>query len=88
VHEAAAVERWVQRHSSRIRVFPLPTYSPELNADECLNQDVKSKALEWQRPHDKQEMVQDLRSYLRSTQRQPDVVKSYFRRRCVRYAQT
>jgi transposase len=88
VHQAAAVERWVQRHSSRICVFPLPTYSPELNPDEYLNQDVKSNALEWQRPHDKQEMVQDLRSYLRSTQRQPDVVKSYFRHRCVRYAQT
>lgn len=47
VHQAAAVERWVQRHSSRIRAFPLPTYSPELNRDEYLNQDVKSNALEW-----------------------------------------
>ena len=36
VHEAAAVERWLQGHAARIEVFPLPTYSPELNPGEYL----------------------------------------------------
>lgn len=87
VHQAAAVERWVEKHGSRIRAFPLPTCSPELNPDEYLNQDVKSNAVGCQRPHDKPEMLMDLRSYLRSTQRQPGIVKSYFHHRSTKYAQ-
>lgn len=87
VHQAAAVERWVERHASRVRVFSLPTCSPELNPDEYLNQDVKNNAVGCQRPHDKPEMLTDLRCYLRSTQRQPDVVKSYFHHKSTKYAQ-
>lgn len=87
VHEAAAVGRWLRRHAARIEVFPLPTYSPELNPGEYLNQDVKSNAVRQRRPHDKPEMMLDLRSYLRSTQGHPEVVRSYFRHRSTKYAQ-
>jgi transposase len=88
VHQAKAIERWVKKHASRIQVFPLPTASPELNPGEYLNQDVKDNAVGRQRPHDKQEMLFHLRSYLRSTQRQPEIVKSYFRHRSAKYAQS
>lgn len=88
VHQAKAIERWVQHHASRIRVFPLPTASPELNPDEYLNQDVKSNAVGKQRPHNKHEMLDDLRSYMRSTQRQPEIVKSYFKHPSAKYAQS
>jgi transposase len=87
VHQANAVRRWVEQHANQIRLFPLPTCSPELNADEYLNQDVKSNAVGRRRAHDKQEMLLDLRSYLQSTQRQPDVVKGFFRHPSVKYAQ-
>lgn len=87
VHEALAVEQWVAGHASRIRLFHLPTCSPELNPDEYLNQDVKSNAVGQQRPHNKRQMLLSLRSYLWSTQRQPEAVKSYFRHRSVKDAQ-
>jgi transposase len=87
VHEAAAVRRWLQRHAAQIEVFPLPTYSPELNPGEYLNPDVKSNAVRQRRPHDKPERMLDLRSYLRSTQGHPEVVRSYFRHRSTKYAQ-
>ncbi len=87
VHQAKVIEHWVQQHASRIRVFPLPIASPELNPGEYLNQDVKTNAVGRQRPHDKQEMLIDLRSYMRSTQRQPEIVKSYFRHPSAKYAQ-
>jgi hypothetical protein len=48
---------------------------------------VKSNAVRQQRPHDKPEMMLDLRSYLRSTQGRPEVVRSYFRHRSTEYAQ-
>jgi transposase len=87
VHQAKAIERWVPQHGSRLRVFPRPTASPELNPDEYLNQDVKDNAVGRRRPHDKQELLIDLRSYMRSTQRQPEIVKSYFRHPSAKYAQ-
>jgi transposase len=87
VHEAAAVGRWLQGSAARIEVFPRPTYSPELNPGEYLNQDVKTNAVRRRRPHDKPEMMLDLRTYLRSTQGHPEIVRSYFRHRSTKYAQ-
>lgn len=67
-------------------LFFLPGYSPHLNPDEFLNQDVKSNALGRQRPATRAEMIEGVRSYLRSTQRQPAIVQSYFQAESVRYA--
>jgi transposase len=86
VHRAAAVKAWLAHHEEKIRMFFLPSYSPELNPDELLNQDVKSNALGRRRPWDKYEMMDGVRGYLRSTQRQPHVVKRYFHESHVRYA--
>src|ERR1700730_6669891 len=41
-HKSRLVNRWLAEHAARIRVFRLPAYSPELNPDELLNQDVKT----------------------------------------------
>lgn len=86
VHRAARVKRWLAGHDAKIRMFFLPSYSPELNPDELLNQDVKSNALGRRRPWDRYEMMSDVRGYLRSTQRQPDIVKHFFHESHVRYA--
>jgi hypothetical protein len=66
--------------------FFLPGYSPELNPDELLNQDVKSNALGRQRPRYQGEMMHLVRTYLWSTQRRPDIVRNYFREKHVAYA--
>ena len=50
VHKARLVSRWLAEHREQIRVFFLPSYSPELNPDELLNQDVKTNALGRVRP--------------------------------------
>jgi len=50
VHKARSVTRWLDEHREQIRIFFLPSYSPELNPDELLNQDVKSNALGRVRP--------------------------------------
>ncbi len=86
VHLAAAVERWVGKRADRLRLFFLPSYSPELNPDEFLNNDVKANALGRRRPRDEPEMVGSVRSYLWSTQRHPAIVQSYFRAPSVKYA--
>lgn len=86
VHRSGKVKRWVEKHASQLRLILLPGYSPELNPDELLNQDVKSNALGRRRPHNQDEMIGDVRSYLRSTQHQPEIVKNYFQHETVRYA--
>ena len=85
-HNSAPVRRWLKLHADRIQIFFLPTYSPELNPDELLNQDVKSNALGRRRPVDEWEMMDHVRGYLRSTQRQPLLVKAYFYGQHVQYA--
>jgi transposase len=86
VHRSAAVRTWLDHNPDRIRLFRLPAYSPELNPDEYLNQDVKSNAVGRQRPRDATEMIQTVRGYLRGTQRQPTLVARYFHAEPVRYA--
>jgi transposase len=86
VHLAAAVQRWVARRPDQLRLCFLPGYSPDLNPDEFLNHDVKSNALGRRRPRDAAELVSSVRSYLRSTQRQPAIVQSYFHAPSVQYA--
>jgi transposase len=86
VHLAAEVARWVAKRSERLQLFFLPSYSPDLNPDEFLNNDVKANALGRRRPRDDQEMLASVRAYLWSTQRQPTVVQSYFQAPGVQYA--
>lgn len=86
VHRSRKAKAWVAERSEQIEMFYLPGYSPELNPDELLNQDVKSNAVGRRRPSSQGEMVSNVRSYLRSTQRQPDIVRSYFNHEDVRYA--
>jgi transposase len=85
-HKAGAVKRWIKAHEDRIRMFFLPGYSPELNPDEYLNNDVKNNAVGRRRPATREEMRRDLEGYLRSTQRQPHIVRSFFHAEPVRYA--
>jgi transposase len=86
VHRAAAVKRWAAEHARQLRLFYLPGYSPKLNPDELLNQDVKSNAVGRLRPQNREELVSTVRSYLHSTQKRPDIVQSYFLQEDVRYA--
>ena len=86
VHKAAAVRRWVEVNADKIELFLLPSYSPDLNPDEFLNNDVKANALGRRRPAHRTQMIADLRAYLRSTQQQPEIVKRYFHAEPVRYA--
>ena len=86
VHRSAAVRRWLHTNRRRIRMFFLPGYSPELNPDEYLNNDVKSNAVGRQRPADQSEMIAQVRSYLRQTQGRPEIVRNYFNHEDVAYA--
>jgi hypothetical protein len=84
-HRALSVSRGLAEHAAHIRIFWLPSYSPELNPDELLNQDVKTNALGRVRPLNLPETMENVRSYLGITQGHPRLVKNYFREGHVRY---
>lgn len=86
VHRGRAVRKFVAGRSDRIQLCHLPPYSPELNPDEMLNQDVKTNAVRRKPAASQSGMVRNLRGYLRSRQRQPELVKRYFHAPTVRYA--
>jgi transposase len=86
VHRAKRVQRWVAEQAESIQLFFLPGYSPELNPDELLNQDVKTNAVGRKRAHHQDELTANVRSYLRKRQCQPHVVQKYFLEKHVRYA--
>ena len=86
VHTSKRVRDWVSEHQDRISIFFLPAYSPELNPDELLNQDLKLNALRERRPSTKEELMSKTRRFMRSKQKQPAKVKRYFEGKFVRYA--
>jgi len=86
VHKSRAVRTWLALNARRIKMFFLPPYSPDLNPDEMLNQDVKANALGRKRARNQPEMMRNLRGYLSRRRAKPEVVKRYFHEKSVRYA--
>lgn len=86
VHKAKSVEVWLEKLGNKMELFPLPGYSPELNPDELLNQDLKATVFKRKRPRNKTELKAQLRSRLYAIQKQPHRIKSYFQHPDTLYA--
>jgi transposase len=86
VHRARRVTAWVQDHADRIELFFLPSYAPEHNPDEFLNNDLKQAMARRRTPRDKAALKSSLTSYMRSLQRCPAKVRPFFHAPSVRYA--
>lgn len=86
VHHARILKPWLEENKGKIELFYLPSYSPELNPDELLNQDVKSNAVGRKRARSLSELKQNVTQYLFGTQNSPDIVRAYFSKKEVSYA--
>ena len=86
VHKSKMVTAWLEQNADKVALFLLPPYSPELNPDELLNQDLKNNARRKQRATTCSEMTKAVRSFIRSRQRTPAIVKRYFTPQAVAYA--
>ena len=84
-HKSKKVNDWLRSNLEHIRVYYLPSYCPELNPDEFLNQDVKSH-LGKQRLQTKSQMVKTLNSHLKMRQKQPHVIQNFVKGCHPRYA--
>ena len=86
VHRAHRVTAWVQNHADQIELCYLPSYAPEHNPDEFLNNDLKQAMARRRTPRDKTALKSGLTSYMRSLQRCPAKVRTFFQAPTVRYA--
>ena len=85
-HKTPEVAEWLAAHQDRIEVFYLPTYAPELNPDEYLNNDLKGGVNAAGLPHDKGEVRSRIQDFMRQLLHLPEHVMSYFQHPSVQYA--
>lgn len=85
-HHAKKVSAWLEKHKDEIELFFLPAYSPELNPDEYVNNDVKTNIRGKPAPKSHQELQGNVRSYMRSLQWNKGKVARFFNHEKVRYA--
>lgn len=86
VHHGKEVKRWLEEHREQIEVFHLPSYSPELNPDEYLNGNLKTKVHSGTPVRNQGDLEKKTRSFMRTLLKRPDHVRSFFKHRKVAYA--
>ena len=85
-HKTKMVKEWLSENKNRIEVFFIPPYSPELNAQEYLNQDVKTNVIGKKRPINKEQMRNNVESFMKSRKKDKKQVQKYFHQEHVKYA--
>jgi transposase len=85
-HKAKMVTRFIETVKDHFRLFFLPPYSPELNPDERVWNDLKNNAIGRQSINSPDQLHGAVISHLRFIQKSPDRVCSYFNNETTKYA--
>lgn len=86
VHHAKVLQPWLEKNKKKLRLFFLPSYSPDLNPVEYLNQDMKQAFNKSPGAKDKAQLGGRVRNHLAKRTRQPKVIMNFFKHKKVRYA--
>lgn len=86
VHHSRKVKAWLEDKTDQIELFFLPSYSPERNPDEYLNADLKARMNQAEPVRHGDHLKRKVLSHLRSIQKQPERIQSYFKAENIRYA--
>jgi transposase len=85
-HKTKMLNAWLLENGTRIEVFFLPAYSPELNPQEYVNQDVKTNIIGKKRPINKDQMRANVEDFMNRRKKDKKQVQKYFHVKHVRYA--
>ncbi len=85
-HKAKCVKKYIAEVGNRFKLFYLPPYSPELNPDERVWNDLKNNGIGRKAIKDKDELKHEVISYLRFIQKTPSRVRAYFQNEPTKYA--
>ncbi len=86
VHHSKRDKTWVENHGYEISLEYIPSYSPELNADECLNRDAKGNINIARVSRSLVELKKNIVSFMNFLRKTPACVQSYFNGRHIKYA--
>jgi transposase len=86
IHRSAAVKAFVKGTSGMLRLFFLPPYAPELNPDELVWNDLKANSIGRRSLRTGKDIKAAVLRHMRSLQRKPAKVRSFFREGHVAYA--
>lgn len=85
-HKAKCVRKFVESQEGNLRLFLLPPYSPELNPDEYVWNDLKNNCIGRKVLTSKAHLKKDILSHLRKIQKMPMLIMSFFQSPTTRYA--
>lgn len=85
-HKTKKLNEWLSANKDKIEVFFLPPYSPELNPQEYVNQDVKTNVIGKKRPINKAQMRNNVEDFMNRRKNDRRQVQKYFHVSHVRYA--
>ncbi len=86
VHFRTTVQQWLEANSAQIEVFYLPSYSPQLNPVEYLNNDLKQQVHDKPPTRNLEELKYRVSSSLRRIQTLPERARNYFHHPDIAYA--
>lgn len=85
-HKTKKLKEWLEKNKEKIEVYFLPPYSPELNPQEYLNQDVKTNVIGKNRSINKEQMRDRVETFMKKRKSHKGQVKKYFHEKHVVYA--
>ena len=85
-HKAKMVSKFIQSTKGQLSLYFLPPYSPDLNPDEFVWNDIKNNSIKRKHIHTKDDLKSAAISRLRHLQKKPDKVRSFFLAETTRYA--
>jgi transposase len=88
VHRSNIIKDWLAQEEikSKLEVFWLPAYSPELNPDEYLNCDLKQGLSDKPAPRNEEELKKNVVDHMVMLQGNPKRVVKYFDHKDIQYA--
>jgi transposase len=86
VHHSLKLQQWLEGKADQIRIFYLPSYSPELNPDEMLNANLKQAVRSAAPARKKGDLKARALARMRHLSKSPAKVRAFFRHKTVRYA--
>lgn len=85
-HHSKLVRDWLEQNEVAIKVFYLPSYSPELNPDEYLNCDLKRGLNAKRMPRNVDQLKSNATNYMTELSQKNSKIKSFFKHPRVQYA--
>lgn len=86
IHKSKAVIEWVKENKQKIKLIFLPKYSPELNPDEYLNNDLKQQIKKTTKAKNKDELKLKVNNVMRTIQQDKKRVRGYCNTKYTKYA--